>query len=224
MTRIKHNYPPTSRETVQALIACHDAAVSQVLCNDGGSEPSPAFPTGLLLKELPQGPITAARHDAPTGLIAFTIKDRNERYLEPEAFLMVRTLMLLEPGSLHIDTSTRQGDANGFHYVEVFADQGITLQRLTADAQQGEVVKIIGDHHDLSARNLRVANGPKTAGRGRREAIAEALRFYDLNAKEWGLTDLISREDYRLMIRNAFRLYDTKHSRHHLRAIGTNKA
>ena len=203
-------YAPTSPEAIEALKGYQRACTERL---SSGEEESNTPEPKALLQGLPQGPLTAARYDEETGLIAFTIKDRNERFIEPEGFFVLRTLTLFN-GGVHIDK--KQTGGNEYHYPEVFSDQGITLQRLLADAKEGERVKLIGDHHLLTATNFTIVGNHK-ARRGRNEALQAALATYDKHAIEWGYEATLSRADYEAMLRDAFRIYDLKYGRDHLR-------
>lgn len=208
MTRSVTNYPATTPEALKALVAYHDQAVRHLKV-----PPAPeADPALLLLVGLPQGPITSARV-IPTSLttplaIAFTIKDRNERTIDPEGFFMLRVLILFGMG-LFIDKNQKGGEER--HYVELGHEGGITLLRLLADAYPREMVRQQADHHDLRASALAIVGGKPTVVRGRREALAEALKSYDTNAVKWGLSALLSRPDYQALVRGSFRLFDLAH-------------
>ncbi|WP_028749464.1 hypothetical protein [Rhizobium mesoamericanum] len=217
----RHKHPPLA--TIKALIAYHNAQAlayagrDRVACAGDGV----ATPIDMLLAGLPQGPITKARlvTDEPyAGLIAVTFGERNERFIELEAFLMLRILVLFAGG--HIDKNNTD-EAERKDYIEVFSRSGITIMRLLADAQESETVRLMGgDHHDLSVRHLCIVRGSKRNQRGRREALAVALAAYDKHAKDWGLSDHLSRWDYQCLIRDCFRLYDIKHAHRYLRVIG----
>ncbi|MGG7534037.1 hypothetical protein [Rhizobium sp. 12,4] len=215
MTRIDiRTYDPTTPEAVQALLSYLKAATKTLNGKEViGETDQPTPNPEVLLQGLPQRSLSAARYDRESGLIAFTIKDRNERFIEPEGFAIVRILTLFGPG-LHIDKDQTGG--NEHHYLEVFSDEGITLQRLLADAKEGEMVKFIGDHHLLTAANFTILRNHK-AKRGRNEAVLAALAAYDKHATEWGYEAVLNRADYEAMIRHAFRLYDLKYGREHLR-------
>ncbi|RWP23075.1 hypothetical protein [Mesorhizobium sp.] len=208
MTRSVTNYEPTKPEALKALLEYYNQAALH-LRNPSAPEADPA----LLLDGIPHGPISSARviSDSLTGspAIAFTIKERNERTIDPEGFLMLRVLILFAMG-LHIDKN-QKGGAERRDYIEVGHDGGITLLRLLADAQQGEMVKQQGDHHDLRAATLTIVVGPPSAIRGRREALAEALNSYGQNALQWGLSTALSRKDYQALVRASFRLFDITH-------------
>ena len=212
-----HIYAPISPEAVESLKSYLNAANKPE--ETGAAYPSPE---GVLIG-LPQGPIKAARVTRE-GLIAFTIKDRNERFIEPEGFALLRTLILLG-GGVYIDKDRTGGPE--YHYPELFGGKdaqgkslGITLQRLLTDAQRGERVRLNGDHHNFTATNFRLERGPKSFTRGRPEACAAALNEYDKHAVRWGLAETLSRDAYHGMLSEAFRLYDLKHGHNHLRAIG----
>ncbi|TPI44962.1 MULTISPECIES: hypothetical protein [unclassified Mesorhizobium] len=215
MTRSTYNYPPTSAEALTALVAYHNQATLH--------RKDPAAPEAdlaLLLLGLPQGPISSARviSDSPANspAIAFTIKDRNERTIDPEGFLMLRVLILFGMG-LFIDKNQKGGEER--HYVELGHEGGITLLRLLADAYAREVVRQQADHHDLRASALAIVGGKPTVVRGRREALAEALKSYDTNAVKWGLSALLSRPDYQPLVRGSFRLFDLAHGHMFLRTL-----
>jgi hypothetical protein len=215
MTRSTTNYPAASSEALKALVAYNNQAVLHV------KDPlAPKPDLALLLVSLPQGPISAARviSDGPVNspTIAFTIKDRNERTIDPEGCLMLRVLILFGMG-LFIDKNQKGGEER--HYVELGHEGGITLLRLLADAYPREVVRQQADHHDLRASALAIVGGKPTVVRGRREALAEALKSYDTNAVKWGLSDLLSRPDYQALVRGSFRLFDLAHSHTFLRAL-----
>lgn len=215
MPRSSTNYPPTSSEALKALVIYHNQAVLH-LTDPLAPEPDLA----LVLVGLPQGPITSARvnsdNPANSPAIAFTIKDRNERTIDPEGFLMLRVLILFGMG-LFIDKNQKGGDER--HYVELGHEGGITLLRLLADAYPREVVRQQADHHDLRASALAIVGGKPTVVRGRREALAEALKSYDTNAVKWGLSALLSRPDYQALVRGSFRLFDLAHGHVFLRAL-----
>ncbi|MBX5174053.1 hypothetical protein HJB84_30190 [Rhizobium sp. NZLR1b] len=221
MTRIDiRTYDPTTPEAAQALLGYLNAATKtlkgmKVIGETTHPIPSPED----LLQGLPQGSLTAARYDREAGLIAFTVKDRNERFIEPEGLLVLRVLSLFNGGA-YLDKNQKGGEE--LHYLEVFSrpGMGITLQRLLADAQKGELVKMRGDHHLLSASNLTIVPGPQRSARGRREAYEAALADYDERATNWGLAKLLSKTDYLAMLRGAFRLYDIKHGHSYLRVVG----
>ena len=217
MTQSRHTYDPTTPETIEGLRTYLNVAIKAE--ETGASYPSPE---GLLIG-LPQGSLRAARvtHE---GLIAFTVRDRPDRFIEPEGFALLRILILLG-GGVYIDTNQKGGDE--YHYLEVFAGKdakgkslGITFQRLLTDAQRGERVRLKGDHHYVTATNLRIANGPKSFTRGRQEAYAAALSEYDKHAVLWGLAETFSKDAYHAMLSEAFQLYDLKHGHSYLRAIG----
>ncbi|MES0098634.1 hypothetical protein [Mesorhizobium sp. M0019] len=208
MTRSVTNYPPTTPEALKAILDyCNQAALH--LRNPSAPEADPA----LLLVGLPQGPIKSARvitdRAATTPAIAVTINERKPRLIDPEGFFMLRALVLFGMG-LHIDKN-QKGGAGRRDYVEVGSEGGITLLRLLADAQQGEIVKQQWDHHDLRAAALTIVGGSLSAVRGRREALAEALNSYDQNALKWGLSTSLSRKDYQALVRGSFRLFDITH-------------
>ncbi len=224
MTRTKENYPPNTVATIKALVACHNGLALAYAGRDRVTSPGDVVtaPTDTLLAALPQGSITKAHlvTEGPyAGLIAFTIKDRNERYIELEGLLLLMAFALFETGAIFIDKNNTN-EAERKDYPEVFASLGITVPRLLVDAQQGEMVRLVSDHHDLSASNLLVVAGARNITRGRREAIGEALKAYDKNAEEWGLSDHLSRWDYQALIEGCFLLYDLKHGHHRLRVIG----
>lgn len=208
MTRSVENYEPTTPEALKALLDYYQQAVLHLRHPSSAPEADPA----LLLKGLPQGPIKSARlilNPTASPTIAVTIKDRKERFLDPEAFFMVRVLDLFGVG-LHIDKN-QKGEAGRHDYIEIGHDGGITLPRLLADAQLREVVKQLGDHHDLRAATLAIAGGTDKVYRGRREALAEALNSYDQNASQWGLSTSLSRKHYQALVRGSFRLFDIMH-------------
>jgi hypothetical protein len=216
MTQSRHTYDPTSPEAVEGLKTYLNAANKAE--ETGAAYPSPE----ALLVGLPQGPIKAARV-TPEELIAFNIRDRNERFIEPEGFTFLRILILLG-GGVYIDKDRTGGPE--YHYPELFGGKdaqgkslGITLQRLLTDAQRGERVRLNGDHHYLTAANFRLERGPKSFTRGRPEAHAAAINEYDKHAVRWGLAETLSRDAYHGMLSEAFRLYDLKYGHHHLRAI-----
>lgn len=218
MTRMSaYAYDPPAPEATAALVRYSYAAAAHAM-DPSSPPPDPA----LLLIGLPQGPLGAARmvreeeEGQPT--IAFNIKARNERFIEPEGFMIVRVLALSGTG-VHIDTNERGSD--GYHYIEIGHETGLTLFRILTDAQKGETVRQRQDrdHHDLTSLNLIVEPGPARSYRGRREAMADALAAFDRNASGWGLDRLLSRRDYQVLIRNAFRLYDLKFAGRFLRPI-----
>lgn len=211
----KRQYDPTTSEAVKALIDYHDQAVAH-LSNPMAPMPDPT----LLTKGLPQGSIEKVEvvGDPASPAIAFTIKERPARTMPPEAAFSLRTLGLFEGGAIFIDKNSANPDER-LDYLEVGANQGITAQRLWADARAGEMVKLRDHHHNLQPAALAIVNGPEGSVRGRREAIAEALKAYDKNAVAWGLAGLLSRDDYRTMLRTAFKLFDIKHGHNFLRRI-----
>lgn len=215
MTRSAYNYPPTSAAALKALVAYHNRAI---LDRKDSAAPEPDL--ALLLEGVPHGPITSARAmcDCPatSPAIAFTIKDRNERTIDPEGFFMLRVLTIFSLAAF-IDKNQKGGEER--HYIEIGHEGGITLLRLLADAFPGEVVRQQADHHDLRASMLAIAGGKATVVRGRREALAEALKAYDTNAVKWGLSDLLSRADYQALVRGSFRLFDLAHGHKFLRAL-----
>ncbi|MGO7019610.1 hypothetical protein [Rhizobium leguminosarum] len=221
MTRTDiRTYDPTTPEAAQALLGYLNATTKTLKGKEVVGETVHPIPHPEdLLQGLPQGSLSAARYDHECGLIALTIKDRNERFIEPEAFLVLRVLSLFNGGA-YIDTSQRGAD--GYHYLEMFSRRGmgITLQRLLADAQKGELVKMREDHHLVTATNLAIVPGSQRNTRGRREAFEAALADYDERATSWGLARLLSKTDYLAMLRGAFRLYDIKHGHNFLRVIG----
>ena len=215
MTRSTTNYPATSPEALTALTDYYNQYVLHL------KDPSaPQADLALLLVGLPQGPISSARaiFDSPvtSPAIAFTIKDRNERIIDPKGFLILRVLILFGMG-LFIDKNQKGGEER--HYVELGHEGGITLLRLLADAYPREMVRQQADHHDLRASTLVIVGGKPTVVRGRREALAEALKSYDTNAVKWGLSALLSRLDYQALLRGSFRLFDLAHSHTFLRAL-----
>jgi hypothetical protein len=218
-----HAYDPTSPEAIKALVDFLNAAVRALNDKEVKENKPPILsPEGLLqglLQGLPQGSLSAARYDPETGLFAFTIKDRKERFIESEGLLALRALTLFNGGA-YLDKNQKGGDE--YHYLEVFSGPGlgITFQRLLADAQKGELVKMRGDHHLLTAANLTIARGPERNTRGRREALEAALADYDEQASSRDLTGVLSRSDYQAVLRGAFRLYDLKHGHNYLRVIG----
>ncbi|MBX5220502.1 hypothetical protein HJC04_09305 [Rhizobium sp. NLR8a] len=221
MTRIDiRTYAPTTPEAVQALLSYLNAATKTLNGKEVIGESDQPIPNPeVLLQGLPQGSLSAARYDPESGLIAFTIKRRNERLIEPEGFAALRGLSLFNGGA-YLDKNQKGGDE--YHYLEMFSRRGmgITLQRLLADAQKGELVKMREDHHLLIASNLAIIPGPQRNTRGRREAFEAALADYDERAESWGLSKLLSKTDYLAMLRGAFRLYDIKHGHNFLRVIG----
>lgn len=215
MTRMQgHSYPAPTSEAVLALIRYSAAAAAYL--KDPASSPSPD--NSLLLAGLPQGPITEARvADEREGKpIAFVIGERNERFIEPEGFLLLRVLGLGGCG-IHIDTN--EHGREGYHYLEIGSETGLTFLRVLADAQLGEMVRQLGDHHDLTASNLIVGPGSIRNYRGRAHAMVEAFARFGENAPAWGLDQKISRRNYHALIRNAFGLYDLRVSGRFLRPI-----
>ncbi len=175
---------------------------------------------GLLQAGLPQGSVASATVETPHPLygpvMGFRIGERNARFVPPSGLLILRGLSLFG-GVPFIDTNKKGGREQ--HYVEVLAE-GFTLQRLMAGAEVGQSVRLLGDHHDLTPWCLRVETDSPRAKRTRAGAIALALRLYDRNARDWGLSDLLSREEYEAFLRGAFRLFDAEHGRHLLRPVG----
>jgi hypothetical protein len=226
MTSNKPDYPRNTPATVKAVIACHNALV--LAYARGYREVTAADdippPLDTLLAALPQGSFTEARFESEgphAGHVAVTIGERKPRYFELEAFLCLRALGLFETGAIFIDKNNTD-ETKRKDYVEVFSDLGLTVPRLLMNAQQSERVmqRQGGDYHDLTASNLRVVRGSQTTTRGRREVIEEALKAYDKNAEDWGLSGHLSRWDYQALIENCFRLYDIKNAHHFLRVIG----
>ncbi|MGR9391454.1 hypothetical protein ACU8OL_00450 [Rhizobium leguminosarum] len=220
MTRMKaHAYDPTSPKAIEALVDFLNAAIRALNDKEVKENNPPILNPEGLLQGLPQGSLSAARYDPETGLVAFTIKDRSERFIESEGFLALRALTLFNGGA-YLDKNQKGGDE--YHYLEVFSGPGlgITFQRLLADAQKGELVKMRGDHHFLTAANLAIVGGSKRNTRGRREALEAALANYDEQASSRDLTGVLSKTDYLAMLRGAFRLYDIKHGHNFLRVIG----
>ena len=198
------SYPATTREAVTAQIDYHDQAVKH------SRDPSVAKPDlTRLLEGLPQGSISSARIATMGGrtAIAFTIKNRNERFADPQAFAVLRVLTLFEGGAAIIDKNKKDGDERR-DYLKVFR---VTFMRLLADAQRAETVEQIGDHHSLMTANLSVVAGQQVNLKGRREALASALAAYDKTAGKWGLFEQLSRETYQVLVRDSFRLFDIKH-------------
>ncbi len=213
-------YDPTTPEAVSTLLNYLNAATRSLKAKELIGETDHPIPNPEdLLQGLPQGSLSAARYDRESELIAFTIKERNERFIEPEGFAVLRVLSLFNGGG-YLDKNQKGGDE--YHYLEVFSrpGMGITFQRLLADAQKGELVKMGGDHHLLTATNLTIVPGSQRSARGRREALEAALADYDERAINWGLSKLLSKADYLAMLRGAFRLYDIKHGHNYLRVIG----
>ncbi|ESY01466.1 hypothetical protein [Mesorhizobium sp. LNJC405B00] len=205
-------YPATTPEAIKGLVAYHDQAVRH-LVDPGAPEADPK----RLLEGLPQGSISTA-HLTTIGsrtVIAVTITDRNERFMEPEAFAALRVVTLFEGGAAIIDKNKKDGDERR-DYLKVFR---ITFMRLLADAQRAETVEQIGDHHSLMAANLSVVAGQQVNLKGRREALAKALDAHEKNAAKWGLSKQLPREAYQALVRGSFRLFDIKHGHSFLRPL-----
>ncbi|MGR9127223.1 hypothetical protein [Rhizobium leguminosarum] len=221
MTRIDiRTYDPTTPEAAQALLGYLNATTKTLKDREVIGETVHPIPNPEdLLQGLPQGSLSSACYDHESRLIAFAIKDRKERFIEPEGFVVVRVLSLFNGGA-YLDKNQKGGDE--YHYLEMFSrsGMGITLQRLLADAQKGELVKMREDHHLLTAGNLAIVPGSQRNTRGRREAFEAALADYDKRATDWDLAKVLSRADYFAMLRGAFRLYDIKHGHNFLRVTG----
>jgi len=226
MTSNSPNYPHNTPATVKAVIACHNALVIANARRDREATAADdiTLPLDTLLATLPQGSLTEAHLEAEgphAGHIAVTIGERKPRYFELEAFLILRALGLFETGAIFIDKNNTD-ETKRKDYPEVFSGLGLTVPRILMNAQQSERVmqRQGGDHHDLTASNLRIVRGSQTTTRGRRDVIEEALKAYDKNAKDWGLSGHLSRWDYQALIENCFRFYDIKHAHRFLRVIG----
>ncbi|MGV7031255.1 hypothetical protein [Methylobacterium symbioticum] len=208
-------HEPTSRAAVQGCLTFFNDAVAHCQGPTVVSAPKSEH----LLLGLPHGSINAAfLQDRPQGpVIGWRIGDRSPRFTVPTGFLILRALCLFG-GFPFIDTNKKGGREQ--HYVEVLAE-GYTLQRLMVGAEPGEVVRLLGDHHDLLPWCLSVEGSHPRAKRDRRGAIRLALALYDKNAADWGLADLLSRAQYEALLRGAFRLYDAEHAHHLLRPIGS---
>lgn len=216
MARSPRNYSATTSEALKALIAYHNQVVLRV------RDPlAPEPDTTLLLVGLPQGPICSPRLISDTltsyPTIAFTIKDRNERIMDLEGFFMLRVLCLFGMG-VFIDKNQKEGPERR-DYIELGHEGGITLLRLVVDAYSREVVRQLADHHDLRASTLTIVGGKPSVVRGRREALAEALKSYDTNAVRWELSAFLSRQDYQALVRASFRLFDLAHGHLFLRLL-----
>ncbi|RVU19131.1 hypothetical protein [Methylobacterium oryzihabitans] len=214
--RRSSKYPPTTREALTATLALYNQAVGHLQDPEG----HPAPDLGLAQAGLPQGSISAISIAAPHPLygpvLDFRIGERNPRQAPASGILILRGLSLFG-GVPFIDTNKKGGREQ--HYVEVLAE-GFTLQRLMAGAEVGQSVRLLGDHHDLTPWCLSVETDSPRAKRTRAGAIALALKLYDRNARDWGLSDLLSREEYEAFLRGAFRLFDAEHGRHLLRPVG----
>lgn len=210
MSRISGNYDPTTGEAVSAILRYFNQAV------DHAKDPTkPAPDPQLLHVGLPQGSLRAAVIE-PDGTITVTIQEERVRFLDPEGFFVFRVLALFEGGAVFIDKNKKGGDE--LHYVELFGQLGLTAMRVLGDAYPGETWCLAGDHHYVVAANFTV--NPGKSMRGRRELHKAALFAYDKNAATWGLADLLSRWEYHMLARGAFRLFDIEHGHEFLEAIG----
>lgn len=212
-TRRTQRHVPTTLDAVHAVVTYFNQSVAHVRAPDA----NPAPDTALLFTALPHGSITGASTSMTERgeVVSWRIGDRNPRLTPPEGFLIALALTLFG-GFPFIDTNKKGGIEQ--HYVEVLAD-GITLQRVIAGAGDGEVAKLLGDHHDLSPWALEIRGGNPRAKRTREDAIVIALQLYRQNSKPWGLSYAISEADYEAFLRGCFRLFDAKHGKHFLRPI-----
>jgi hypothetical protein len=206
-------YPPTKREMVEAVIVCHDQAVSSI--RSGNTALPAGYETLTVL--LPQGSIREAtlHHWEQGPVFGIYIGDRKPRFVVPTGLLITVGLSLFG-GPPFIDTNKKRGQEQ--HYVEVQA-AGFTLQRVLAGAEQGEVVRLLEDHHVLCPWAFEIVPDNPRASRDRRGVIKAALARYDRNAEAWGLTGVLSRADYERLLRSLFRLFDAEHGKHMLRPL-----
>lgn len=217
-------YPPTTPETVKAVVSTFNETVAHLRDSEANSPP----PFTDLFKALPQGPIKAERKlTDDSEVAAISVKGRNHRDMANGGLLMLRTFTLFK-GFPFIDRD--RGDSavgREMHYIKVF-ESGILWHRVMVGAEPNETVSLLADHHDLRPQSLGIAldrqvatRGRQVAIRGRREAIQEALKRYDANAAKWGLTSLLSRGDYEAMLLGSCRIFDRLHGHHLLRSVGT---
>src|SRR5229473_6351933 len=223
-TRRGGKYPAIVSDKVVALLAYyHRRAI--------GHEYSREEMADVFSRLLPFGSITEARYampgDAPEGpnapawaagddpRVALGIKDRGLRYYDTE-WPMANMVLTIYGNFPHIDNSTNKEDPDQHHYLEAIGgDVGLSALRLIANAQPGQDVKITGEHHDQRMQALMLMPGPGRSYRGRPEAEEEALKRYDVAAEKDKALGL-AREEYRALIKAAFKLLDDCH-KHKLR-------
>lgn len=215
MARRHHNYAEISPKAQQDLI-------TYCLLRAAGEG---ADFTQLVLAHLPHGSVSVAWVEEP-GLIstdpnapswaegdgprvAFRIGDRNPRYCDLEAFVVLLVLTMFGGHPWIDDVSPRAQDPNlkRLHYVELL--EGTRFHRLIAGGGRWEVVKLEGDHHDLRMRSLRIVPGPAVWTR-ESDAIQPALRLYHAAASR-GQVPTLSAADYDALLRSTFKLLDDTH-------------
>lgn len=194
--------------------------VTYLLRSQAGHPPDPQ----LLCAGLPHGRIRAAavaRDMSTRPCIRMTLLDQHDgsehvRYLNPEAFLVLRLLCLAQ-AAIRLDHNDLP---NQLHYVYVMTR--VAMARVIIDTPPGRDAIFIGDHHDLCIRNLRNDAAPPSATkgrtyRGRELAIVKALGNFDV-ARAAGILDhlpALDRATYEWLLAVAFGLLDAlRHAEH----------
>lgn len=213
--RSRRPYPPMSLPAWQARMAYLQAALAKVT-NPALPEP----PTSLLTAH-PHGPFTAvweaADPESGESAVFFTIQnaERGPRWTPPEVFLML-DLLLAYGGGLSVN-DTGKGWAYLRPWGGVFRH---TLGRLIYDAKLGDIVrqrKRVDHHAQLPANFFKASAGKPRADRpsgtpkrDRGDAIETALDNFHRTHRRSELP--ANAEEYRQVLRDAFRLVDAYHA------------
>lgn len=216
-------YPPIPPEVEAGLLG-------YLSDNCGRCVDSQSIGPERLIAGLPHGPFTEAAltTDPFTGSPCVAFKVRNEalqrRYVPHEAFLILR-LHLCRGGGCSVNDSSKrwcEEPKRGYGYVVLFGgNDKIGLMRLLLDTGLGDMAMQhgpdgeLGDYHSHDPRFM-VKGGfevdgakgrkRKVPSRGRREAVAAALKAFD-RTKSRSKSPL-TREAFEAALWQSFELYD----------------
>lgn len=210
--RVRHDYGLPPVQAIKALAAYFNEAVAHHQPPYSSPVPSPS----LLLTGAIWGAVTYARHitdgsevGLPDGsggpVVGFAFAFGRPRFITPAGFFLLRVLTLFE---------TRRYETPAIHGVEVL-EAGFKLTRLMANADEGEEVRLLGPHADLRPWSLEIVPGMPRHDRQRSDAIRVALNGH----RDAGGSALLSPEDYAVLLKGAFRLFDAEHGAHFLREL-----
>ena len=227
MNRTSTGYAPISPEAETDLLAY--LSDNLALGSERGIDRHSIGPERLIAG-LPHGPFTEAAltTDPFTGSPCVAFKVRNEalqrRYVPHEAFLILR-LHLCRGGGCSVNDSSKrwcEEPKRGYGYVALFGgNDKIGLMRLLLDTGLGDMAMQhgpdgeLGDYHSHDPRFM-VKGGfevdgvkgrkRKAPSRGRREAVAAALKAYE-RTKSRSKSPL-TREAFEAALWQSFELYD----------------
>jgi len=148
--------------------------------------------------------------------VAFKIGDRNPRYCDPEAFVMLLVLTMWGGHAFFDNVSDREQDPSvkQRHYIELLQPLGTRLHRLISGAGDGEEARLGPDHYDLRMQSLRIVTKKGIQG-GREDAIQMAVTYYHAAVTK-GQAPILSASAYEALVRLSLKLLDDTHG-HKLR-------